>query len=246
MLKAGERIDYLQRQGLEIIQSDHSFCFSIDAVLLAHFATVRSGDKIVDLGTGSGVIPLLLSTRAARLKLWGLELHSEVADRASRSVVHNNLSEQIEIVHGDIREVRSLFPAGGYDVVTSNPPYLPMGTGEISEVDTRRMARHEVFCTLSDVFLAAAWLLRTGGRFAMVHRPSRLSEIVSIATAHRMEFKSMRLVYPKDSQNSNMVLLEAIKNGKPGLVVGPPIFIHEADGAYTEFINKLYAGGQLK
>ena len=160
MLKTGERIDYLQRQGLEIIQSNQSFCFSIDAVLLAHFATVRSGDKIVDLGTGSGVIPLLVSTRAARLKLWGLELHPEAADRATRSVAHNQLGEQIKIIHGDIRGVRSLFPAGDYDVVTSNPPYLQVGTGEISELDAKRMARHEVFCTLFDVFSAAAWLLR--------------------------------------------------------------------------------------
>jgi tRNA1Val (adenine37-N6)-methyltransferase len=245
VLKTGERIDELQRGGLRIIQGEGSFSFSVDSVLLAHFATLRPGDQVIDLGTGSGVIPLLMSTRARAAKLWGLELNPEAYDRALRSVALNQLNEQISIVPGDIRHVRDLFQVGGFDLVTTNPPYLQVGTGDLSPLDYRQMARHEVCCTLRDVLNAAQWLLRTGGRLALVHRPVRLSEIIRFASALRLEVKTMRMVHPKAGRDANMVLLEAVNNAKPGLVVGPPLIIHNPDGSYTDEVAELYAGGNL-
>lgn len=245
LLNLGERIDDLQRAGLRIIQSHDSFCFSIDAVLLAHFATLRNGDSVIDLGTGSGVIPLLVSTRAQRLRITGLELNPVVAERAQRSVILNNLQHTIRIIQGDLRVSRSLFPGEIFNSVLCNPPYLPAGIGETSEHELRRMARHEVTATLEDVVKAAAELLSTGGRFCLVHRPSRLADIMYALRGRRLEPKRLRLVYPALGREANMVLLEAIKDAKPDLRVGPPIYIHERDGTYTSQIASLYAGGEL-
>lgn len=245
MIKPGERIDDLQRGGLSIIQSDDHFPFSLDAVLLAHFASLKTRDRVVDLGTGSAVIPLLLATRSAQATITGLELRPEAVDMAQRSVQMNGLADRIAISHGDIRQVRGSQPAGAVDLVTANPPYLPVGSGEISPADGRSMARHELYCTLHDVIAAAGWLLRTGGRFAMVHRPERLSEIMSVSRAMRLEVKRLRFVHPMRGREANMVLLESAKNGKPGLRVEPAIYVHNDDGSYTAEILDLYGGGAL-
>lgn len=239
-------MDDLQRGGLKIIQSEVNFAFSIDAVLLSHFAAVKSQDRIIDLGTGSGVIPLLLTTRAASLSITGLELSAESADMAERSVALNNLTDIIKICRGDIRHVRELFPVGKADMVTANPPYLVVGTGDLSPKDARKIARHEVSCTLDDVITAANWLLRTGGKFALVHRPDRLSEIMRLLSAAKLEAKRLRLVHPMPGREANLLLLEALKNAKPGLRVEPPIYVHKQDGSYTDEIMSLYAGGVLK
>ncbi|MDP3488059.1 MAG: tRNA1(Val) (adenine(37)-N6)-methyltransferase [Bacillota bacterium] len=244
-LLPGERLDDLRRAGLRIVQSPDAFCFSIDAVLLAHFATVKNGDVIIDLGTGSGVIPLLVNTRGERLNITGLELNEVVADRARRSVEINQLAHCISIVQGDLKDAAKVFGHGNFDLVVSNPPYLPIGIGETSQRSTRRMARHEVTATLHDVVKASADLLSTGGRLALVHRPSRMADIFCALREYRLEPKRLRLVHPSAGTEANMVLLEAIKNAKPGLRVGKPIFIHEVDGSYTTQIVSLYAGGEL-
>jgi tRNA1(Val) A37 N6-methylase TrmN6 len=245
MLRPGERIDDLQRGGLSVIQSDEHFPFSIDAVLLAHFASLKPRDKVVDLGTGSGVIPLLLSTRSAKSTIVGLELRPEAADMAKRSVILNGLDDQISIVQGDIRQVKNNLPAGDFDLVTCNPPYLPIGSGEISPADGRSMARHELHCTLQDVIDAANWLLRTGGRFTLVHRPERLTEIISLCRSMRLEPKRLRFAHPMRGRDANIVLVEAMRNGKPGLRVEPVIYVHNSDGTYTQDILTLYGGGKL-
>lgn len=245
MIRPGERIDDLQRGGLSIIQSDDHFPFSLDAVLLSHFASLKPRDRVVDLGTGSAVIPLLLTARSPRITVTGLELRPEVVDMANRSVQLNNLQDRITIVHEDIRQVRSTHPAGSADLVTANPPYLPVGSGEVSPADGRRIARHELYCTLQDVYGAAGWLLRTGGKFAMVHRPERLAEIISVSRAMRLEPKRLRFVHPLRGREANMVLLESVKNGKPGLRVEPVIYVHDSNGGYTEEILALYGGGVL-
>lgn len=244
-LNNGERIDSLERGGLRIIQSPSSFCFSIDAVLLAHFATVHNYDSVMDLCTGTGVIPLLLSTRAKGLVQTGLELNSEVAERAKRSVLLNGLDGAISIVAGDLRQVRANFPHGSFTLVTANPPYLPLGQGEVSMADVRRMARHEVTATLKDVVAAAQWLLPTGGRFAMVHRPFRLTDILVCLREHRLEPKRLRFVHPSAQREANMVLVESVKDARPELKLSAPIIVHDVGGGYTEQILNLYAGGEL-
>ncbi|HSL94029.1 MAG TPA: tRNA1(Val) (adenine(37)-N6)-methyltransferase [Bacillota bacterium] len=245
MLKPGERVDNLQRGGLSVIQDDDHFPFSIDAVLLAHFASLKPRDKVVDLGTGCAVIPLLLTTRFSQVTVTGLELRPEAVDMATRSVLLNSLQDRISVLPGDIREVRNTLPAGSIDLVTSNPPYLTVGSGDISPSDGRSMARHELYCTLRDVFEAASWLLRTGGKFALVHRPERLTEIISLSRALRLEPKRMRLVHPMRGREANIVLMEAVRNGKPGMRVEPAIYVHHSDGTYTEEILELYGGGTL-
>lgn len=244
-MRPGERLDDLQRGGLRIIQSGRHFAFSIDAVLLAHFASIRSRGTVVDLGTGSGVIPLLLSHRSPHARITGIELAPEVADMANRSILTNGLGDRISVIQGDLRHIRKLMPAGTADLVTSNPPYMPLGTGEISLTEAQQMARHEVTCRLEDVLAAAAWLLRTGGKFALVHRPERLGDIMAALRGYRLEAKRLRLAHPLADRKASMVLLEAVKNARPGLTVEPPIYIHNPDGTYTGTIQTLYEGGAL-
>lgn len=244
-LLLGERLDDLRRAGLSIIQCSDAFCFSIDAVLLAHFATVKNGDDIMDLGTGSGVIPLLVSTRGERLSITGLELNEIVADRARRSVQVNQLAHSINIVQGDLKDAARIFGYERFSLVVSNPPYLPIGIGETSQGTTRRMARHEVTATLHDVVKSSSDLLSTGGRLALVHRPSRMADIFCALREYRLEPKRLRLVHPAAGKEANMILLEAIKNAKPDLRVGKPIYIHNDDGSYSAQIASLYAGGEL-
>ncbi|MBS3873385.1 MAG: tRNA1(Val) (adenine(37)-N6)-methyltransferase [Firmicutes bacterium] len=245
-IEPGERIDNLERGGLRIIQNPSFFCFSLDAVLLAHFAPVQNYDRVMDLCTGSGIIPLLLSTRAKGLKQVGLELCAETAERAGRSMRLNRLEESIEVVNGDVRQVRQLFPTQRFNLVTVNPPYLPLGQGETSGKDARSMARHEVTLTLAEVVRAAAYLLPTGGRLAMVHRACRLADILITLRENRLEPKLLRFVHTKVQAPSSLVLLEAVRDAKPLLKVGVPIYIHKADGTYTCELQELYAGGELR
>ena len=239
MLYPGERLDDLLIDDLKIIQDDSAFCFSLDAVLLAHFATVRRGDRVVDLGTGTGIIPLLLTTREEQKEIVGVEIQPEVADRARRSVMRNGLSQRVRIVEGDLREVNTLLPGFRAELVTSNPPYLPIGTGETSPREEVAMARHEVCCNLLDVVRAAAYLLGSAGRFAMVHRPNRLVEILSTMSSERLEPKRLRLVHPRVGKEANMVLVEGIKDARQGLQVLPPLFVYDGEG-YSSELRAIY------
>jgi len=242
----GERVDSLGRGGLFIIQSPNAFSFSVDAVLLAHYASVANYEEVVDLCTGTAVIPLLLSTRAIGLKQIGVELCPEAADRAARSVTLNNLSDGIQIIQGDVKQVRGLLPAKRVSLVTANPPYLPLGQGLSSCAPSRRMARHEVTISLNEVVSAAAYLLGTGGRFAMVHRAFRLTDVLTALRGHRLEPKRLRLVHPKEGESAQLVLIESVKDAKASLSVAPPLMIHQSDGHMTEELQELYAGGAMR
>lgn len=246
LARPGERVDNLGRGGLFIIQSPGAFSFSVDAVLLAHYASVANYEEVVDLCTGTAVIPLLLSTRAKGLKQLGVELCPEAAERAARSVRLNNLADSIEIVQGDVKQIRAIMPAKRFSLVTANPPYLPLGQGLSSLSPSRRMARHEVTLSLREVVSAAAYLLGTGGRFAMVHRAFRLTDVLVALREHRLEPKRLRLVHHKDGGQAELVLVESVKEAKPSLSVAPPLVIHQADGRMTEELQELYAGGALR
>ncbi len=221
-LKEGERLDDLHRNGFQIIQNKEKFCFGMDAVLLSGFAKVKEGEKVLDIGTGTGIIPILLAAKTPGQHFTGLEIQPESADMARRSVALNHLEEKISIVEGDVREADQLFSAASFDVITSNPPYMTGSHGLVNPDMPKAIARHEICCTLEDLVSQTEKLLRPGGRFFMVHRPFRLAEIMTVLTAHHLEPKRMRLVYPFVDKEPNMVLLECIRGGKPRITVEKP------------------------
>ncbi len=243
-LRSGERIDDLMRSGLKIIQSDSSFAFSMDAVLLAHFATIKKGDRVCDLGTGSGVIPLLLSARRPLGELVGLEIQGAVAEMAERSIALNGLSQLIQIIHLDLKMAPDQLGSHQFDLVVSNPPYAPRGAGIVNPAEPKAIARHEIHCTLSDILTVAKRLLKPNGRFAMVHRPTRLAEIIAGMREVGIEPKRMRLVYPKLDQRPNMLLIEGLKGGRPEMIVEPPLVVYQPDGEYTPELLQIYFGGE--
>lgn len=239
-LRDNERLDDLQRNGYRIIQNPEKFCFGMDAVLLTGFANAKAEDTLLDMGTGTGIIPILMEAKYHCAHLTGLEIQAESADMAARSVALNNLSDKIEIVTGDIKEADRYFKSASFDCITCNPPYM-IGQHGITNPDVpKAIARHEVLCTLEDVVLQAAKLLKPGGHFFLVHRPFRLAEIMTTLVKYKLEPKRMQLVYPYIDKEPNMVLLEAIRGGKPRMTVEKPLIIFESPGVYRQEIQDLY------
>lgn len=239
-LKPGERLDDLQRNGYKIIQDPGRFCFGMDAVLLSGFARVKKGERAADLGTGTGIIPILLQGKTEGSYFAGLEIQEESADMARRSVAYNSLEDSVEIVTGDIKEAVRLFGPASFDVVTSNPPYMTGQHGLTNPNEARAIARHEILCTLEDVVQAAAGLLKPQGRFYMVHRPFRLAEIFGVLGKYKLEPKRMRLVYPYMDREPNMVLIEACRGGRPRITVEKPLIVYQRPGVYTDEIYDVY------
>lgn len=239
-LLPGERIDELQRNGYRIIQNSNGFCFGMDAVLLSGFARVKPGERIIDLGCGTGIIPILLEAKTEGKEFTGLEIQKTCVDMARRSVELNGLSQKISIVEGDIKEAASMFGKASFDVVTSNPPYMTGKHGLLNPDQPKAIARHEVLCTLEDVVKNAAGLLKEGGRFYMVHRPFRLAEIMNVCVKYHLEPKRMKLVYPFVDREPNMVLLEGIKGGNSRITVEKPLIVYKAPGEYTDEIYDIY------
>lgn len=239
-LREDERIDDLQRNGLRIIQKTDGFCFGMDAVLLSGFARVREGEMAVDLGTGTGIIPILLSAKTEGKHFTGLEIQTAVADMASRSVRLNGICDRVRIVQGDIKEASQLFGKASFDVVTSNPPYMNDAHGLKNPDLPKAIARHEVLCTLDDVVREAAMLLKPGGRFYMVHRPHRLVEIIAAMRMYKLEPKRMKLVHPFVDKDANMVLIEAFRGGRSMMKVEAPIIVYKEPGVYTDEIYEIY------
>lgn len=235
-----ERIDDLQRNGYRIIQKKKGFCFGMDAVLLSGFAQVKEGEAAVDLGTGTGIIPILLEAKTKGKHFTGLEIQEEVAEMAERSVRLNQLEARVDIVRGDIREASRLFGKASFDVVTSNPPYMNDNHGLKNPDLPKAIARHEVFCTLDDVCREASLLLKSGGRFYMVHRPHRLAEIITLLKTYKLEPKRMKLVHPFADKEANMVLIEAVRGGKSMMKVEAPIIVYKEPGVYTQEIYDVY------
>lgn len=241
MLLPNERADDLLRNDLKIIQSDDVFSFSMDAVLLARFCSVPARGKMMDLCTGNGVVPLLVSTRT-KAELWGVEIQERLADMASRSVKLNGLENRIHILNGDLKEIHKEVGVGTYDLITVNPPYLPVKAGEQNTNVHFAAARHEIYCTLEDVVAACSRLVKYGGKVAMVHRPGRLVDILTLMRTYRLEPKRVRFVHPKVGDEANMVLVEGIREGKPDLRMLPPVIVYGPDGVYTEELMGIYYG----
>ena len=235
-----ERIDDLQRNGYRIIQKKKGFCFGMDAVLLSGFAQVKEGEVAVDLGTGTGIIPILLEAKTKGKHFTGLEIQEEVAEMAGRSVRLNQLENRVDIVRGDIKEASRLFGKASFDVVTSNPPYMNDNHGLKNPELPKAIARHEVFCTLDDVCREASLLLKSGGRFYMVHRPHRLAEIITALKTYKLEPKRMKLVHPFVDKEANMVLIEAVRGGRSMMKVEARIIVYREPGVYTREIYDVY------
>lgn len=243
-LKGDERLDYLLAEDLRIIQSPSVFSFSLDAVLLSRFASIPKSPKgrIVDLCTGNGVVPLFLSARS-KAKIFGVELQPRLHDMAMRSVAYNQLDEQIEIHLGDVKQAPENLGVEKYDAVTCNPPYFL--AHELSEKNVSEhyaIARHEIHLTLEEAIISSSRLLKQGGKAAFVHRPERLLDIVTYMRQHRLEPKRMQLVYPKKGKEANTLLIEGIKDGKPGLKILPPVVVYEDNNEYTAEIGELLYG----
>lgn len=240
MLKENERLDDLQKSNLFIIQDTSKFCFGMDAVLLSGFAKANSKDKVIDLGTGNGIIPLLLSAKTNATKIVGLEIQSEVASLAKRNVDLNELENKIEIVEGNIKDAASIFGKGSFQVVTSNPPYMVGTHGIKSEDEPRMIARHELLCSLEDVISSASKLLVPQGHFYMVHRPFRLAEIIAKMKMYNLEPKRMRLVYPFIDKEPNMLLIEGVKGGNERITIEKPLIVYKDKDVYTDEIYEIY------
>lgn len=240
LLKENERVDDLQRNHYRIIQNPDRFCFGMDAVLLSGFARAEEGDKVLDLGTGTGIIPLLMEAKTEASHLTGLEIQAESADMAQRSVKLNELEDKITIVTGDIKEAVRLFGAASFDVITCNPPYMTENHGLTNPDAPKAIARHELLCTLEDVISQSARLLRPGGNFFMVHRPFRLTDIMVLLREYKLEPKRMKLVYPFLDKEPNMVLIEANRGGKPRMTVEKPLIVYKEPGVYTDEIYDIY------
>lgn len=239
-LLEGERIDDLERNGYKIIQHKDKFCFGMDAVLLSSFANVLGGEIAIDLGTGTGIIPILLEAKTKGQHFTGLEIQAESADMARRSVELNGLLEKIQIVKGDIKEASMLFKKASFDVVTSNPPYMNDNHGIKNPDLPKAIARHEILCTLDDVIREATSLLRPGGRFYMVHRPHRLTEIILTLKKYKLEPKRIKFVHPFEDKEANMVLVEAVRGGKSMIKVEKPLIVYKSQGVYTDEIYEIY------
>ena len=233
-LKPEERLDDLQVNGYEIIQHPGKFCFGMDAVLLANFARVKKGEHVLDLGTGTGIIPILLTAKTEGESFVGLEIQEESADMARRSVAHNHLEDKVEIVNGDIKEAAAIFGPVSFDVITTNPPYMIGQHGIANMSDTKAIARHEVLCTLDDILRESARVLKPGGKFYMVHRPFRLAEIMSKMVAVGIEPKRMRMVHPYIDKEPNMVLLEGCRGGNSRMTVERPLIVYKEVGVYSD------------
>ena len=239
-LLPGERIDDLQRNGYRIIQDPSRFCFGMDAVLLSGYAQAGEGARVLDLGTGTGIVPILMEAKTKAAQLIGLEIQKESAQMARRSVALNDLQDKIQIVDGDIKEAGQLFDAASFDVITCNPPYMISQHGLQNPDSPKAIARHEVLCTLEDVIKASARLLKPGGKLYMVHRPFRLAELMVVMHDYKIEPKRMRLVHPFIDHEPNMVLVEGVRGGKPRMTVDSPLIIYESQGVYTKELMNIY------
>ncbi|GAA4706708.1 tRNA1(Val) (adenine(37)-N6)-methyltransferase [Brevibacillus fulvus] len=241
-LRETERIDDLLTHNLKIIQSHEVFCFSMDAVLLGRFASVPHRGRVVDLCTGNGAIPLIMSTRSGEAVFHGIEIQERLYDMACRSVKLNGLEERIKLVHGDVKEAVKLFGHGQFDLITCNPPYMPDNGGEKNENIHKRLARHEVLLNLEDVIRVSSQLAKNGGKIAIVHRATRLIEIISLMRTYGIEPKRLRFVHPRKDAEPNMMLIEGIRGGKPELRIQPPLIVYDHGEVYCEELQEIYYG----
>ncbi len=239
-LLENERIDDLHRKGYRIIQNSKMFCFGMDAVLLSAFAKVSTEDHVLDMGSGNGVIPLLIQGRYEPASVTGLEIQEANVHMSRRSVQLNGVDDKVRIIQGDIKEADQLLPLSSFNVITCNPPYMDTGKGLHNELSAKTIARHEVLCTLEDVIRSASKLTTVGGKFFMVHRPHRLVDIITLLRHYKMEPKRLRMVHSDLESEANMVLIESVRQGKPFLKIEKPLIIYGEPNQYTDEVARLY------
>lgn len=232
--------DLVGYKNLKIYQNTDWFLFSLDSVLLANFVTINKNVKnIIDLGCGNAPIPLILSTKT-KAHIIGVEIQKDSYNLAKKSVVYNKLDNQIELINIDMKELKKIYNSDSIDIITCNPPYFKYSSNSnINEDEHKVIARHEKMITLDDILLLARYLLKNNGCIAMVHRTDRLIEIINTFQKYGLEIKKIRFVYPKEGSESNMVLIEGRKNGKVGLKLLPPLYVHNTNG-YTDEVMTMF------
>lgn len=239
-MKQYERIDDLQLGGLKIIQDTRGFCFGIDAVLLADFAKDAISQNTLDLCSGNGIVAILLAGKTATPHIHALEIQAGATKLAKRSIELNGLSDRITAVCADARNAPKIFKGNSFDVITCNPPYMPLRDGLHNISDSKAIARHEIACTLEDIISVSSQLLRIKGKLFLVHRPSRLVDIISLMRRYKIEPKRIRMVHPSPDKNANIVLIEGVRHGGCELIMMPPLFVHDKNGGYSDEINRIY------
>ena len=240
-LKENERIDDLQYKNLKIIQNPSGFCFGIDSILLSDFAKkIKKDSKVIDLGTGTGIIATLLCGKTEAKKIVGVEVQKEVYDMAKRSIELNNLQSRFEVINQNITNLYNIYKAGSFDVVVTNPPYKKINTGIKNEDERKEISRHEIKASLEDFIDVTKYLLKDKGEFYLVHRPDRIVDILSIMRKKKIEPKQMRFVYPNINKAPNLVLIKGVKNGGEYLKIEENLYVYNMDGSYTDEILKIY------
>lgn len=240
-IKENERIDDLQFKGLKIIQNTKNFCFGVDSILLTDFAKkIKNGCEALDLGTGTGVIAILLAAKTGLKHIIGVEKQEEMAELATRNVKLNNLENKIEIVNTDILDLCKLYPNDSFDVVVTNPPYKKKDTGVINQTEKKYLARHELTATLKDFIKVSKNMLKEKGEFYMVHKPERLVDILSLMRTNNLEPKELRFVFSNVNKEPSLVLVKGVKSAKPFLKIKKNLYIYDENENYTEEINKIY------
>lgn len=240
-LKENERIDDLEFKELKIIQNKDGFCFGIDSILLTDFAkNIKQNLNIIDLGTGTGIIPILLYGKTKNNKFVGVEIQEEVADMANRSIKLNVLENEIRILNMNILDLTKKYKRGSFDVVTTNPPYKKLNTGIVNENNKKLISRHEITASLEDFIKISSYLLKDLGEFYMVNRPDRLVDIFELMRKYKIEPKKIKFVYPNENKKTNLILIKGVKNGKQFLEFENNLYVYNEDGDYTDEILKIY------
>lgn len=244
-LKENERIDDLEFKGYKIIQNSEGFCFGIDSVLLSDFAKdIRNNSRVMDLGTGTGILCILLSGKTNLKEIYGIEIQEEVANMAKRSVELNSLQDKIKIINENILNLENVFEKGSFDAIVTNPPYKKINTGLQNESEKKLISRHELTANLEDFIKVSKDMLKDKGEFYMVHRPERLVDIIYLMRKYKIEPKQIRFVAPKPSKEPNLVLIKGVKNAKEFLKFDNILYVYNEDGSYTSELLKIYGKGE--
>ena len=240
-LKENERIDDLEYKNLKIIQNEKGFCFGIDSILISDFAKEIKNNSIgADLGTGTGIIGILLCAKTNVKKIYGIEVQKDVADMAKRSTKLNNLENKFEIINSNIKDISGKLERESLDFAVSNPPYKKLETGKVNENEYKYISRHECSANLEDFINTAKYLLKDKGTLYMVHRPERLADLMELMRKYKIEPKKIRLVYSYINKDASLVLVKAVKNARPFLKIEKPLIIYDNNGEYTDEIYKIY------
>lgn len=240
-LKENERIDDLEFKGLKIIQNEKGFCFGMDSVLLSDFAkNMKNNSTVLDLGTGTGIIPILLCGKTNLKKVVGIEIQKDVANMAKRSSQLNNLQDRFEVVNTNVIDLKNIYEKQSFDVIVTNPPYKKENTGITNENEAKLISRHEITANLEDFISISKDLLKDKGEFYMVHRPERLVDILSLMRKYKIEPKILKFVSPNKNKEPNLILIKGIKNANSFLKIEKNLYVYNEDGKYTNEILKIY------